>query len=232
MSLIDEITQLRDATLSSLDASHDYYVHTQYLWRLLQQMVREGHEITVENQATGNTVRETELAGLAQSYMTGYLASATFQHFVSSFERFVFDFLRLWLTEYPGSLANHQLTFRTVLDARDKSTIVDSVVQKEVHTLAYQRLADWFEYLQKIANLGYPELNDIERLAEIKATRDVLVHNNGIANSIYVDKAMGQARCAEGAQLELPENYHRQSWQLIRRIVDELANAAVTKLNY
>ena len=68
MALINEITRLRDNSLSSLDASHNYHAHTKTSWRLVQQMVREGHKFTIRNQATGNIVDETELSGLAQNY--------------------------------------------------------------------------------------------------------------------------------------------------------------------
>lgn len=230
MALIAEIAQLRDDSLSSLDASHNYYAHTKNAWRLVQQMVRRGHKISIRNLDTGNTVDETELPGLAQEYVTGYLVSATFQHFVSLFERFVFDLLRVWLTEYPSSLSGSQLKFRTVLEAKDKDEIVAAVVQKEVLELAYQRVADWFAYLEKIAQLGCPTQNQIEKIAEIKASRDVLVHNNGIVNSIYVDKSMGRARFADGENLEIPEQYHRESWQLIKQVVDEVANTGINKL--
>lgn len=230
MSLIDEITQLRDDSISSLDASHDYYRHSRAVWRLAQQMVRDGRKIRIRNRVTGNTVNEAELSGLARDYIKIYLVSATFQHFVSLFERFVFDFLRVWLTDDPRSLSGKQLEFRTVLDAADQNEIVTAVVQKEVLGVTYKRVADWFKYLEKIAQLGCPSQDQIKQLAEIKASRDVLVHNNGIANSIYVDKSMGCARCAEGDKLELPEQYHRDSWQLLKKVVTDLANAGIKKL--
>lgn len=230
MALSDEIARLRDEMLSSLDASHDYYVHTKRVWRIVQQMARQGHQVTIRNRATGSTVDETELSGLVQGYVTGYLASATFQHFVSLFERFVAELIRLWLTEYPGSLSGKQVDFRTVHDSPDKDAIVASVVQKEVHELTFQRVSDWFEYLARIAKLGCPIQDEIERLAEIKASRDVLVHNNAIANPIYISKSMGRARFAVGDTLELPEQYHRESWQLIKQVVTDVAGAAISKL--
>ena len=230
MALIDEITQLRDDSISSLDASHNYYTHTKGAWRLVQQIVRQGHKFTIRNQATGHTVNETELFGLAQDYITGYLVSATFQHFVSLFERFVFDLLRVWLTEYPLALSAKQLEFRTVVDAANRGEIVTAVVEKEVLRVTYERVADWFKYLETIAQLGCPSPDQIEQLAEIKASRDVLVHNNGIANSIYVDKSMGRARFAEGDKLELPQQYHLDSWQLLKQVVTDVANAGLNKL--
>ena len=230
MAIIDEISQLRDESLSALDASHNYFVHTQSAWRLVQQMVQQGHRVTIRNQATGNTVNETELSSLAQGYVTGYLASATFQHFVSLFERFALEFARRWLIQYPGSLSDKELKFRTVLESVDRDGIVAAVVEKEVHRLAYQRIRDWFGYLERIAELGRPNHDEIERLAEIKASRDVLVHNDGIANSVYVDKSMGRARFADGDKLELPEHCHRESWELIKQVVTGVADAAIKKL--
>ena len=156
--------------------------------------------------------------------------SATFQHFVSLFERFMFDFLRVWLTEHPHSLSGKELRFQTVLDAANKGEIVAAVVQQKVLQLTYKRVADWFEYLEKIAQLRCPNQDQIERLAEIKASRDVVVHNNGIVNPIYVDKSMGRARFADGDNLELPEDYHRDSWQLLKQVVADVANAGINKL--
>ena len=230
MTLIARLTQVRDDTLQALDASHNYYAHTKNAWRLVQQIVRRGHQVSIRNLATGHTVDETQLPGLAQNYVTGYLMSATFQDFVSQFERFVFEFLRAWLTEYPDSLSGNQLKFAIVLDASDKDEIIADVVEKEILGLAYKRVADWFVYLEKKAKLGYPTQEQIEHLAEIKAARDILVHNNGVANAIYVDKSMGRARFAEGDRLTLTENYHRASWDLMKQVVSDVANAGIGKL--
>lgn len=230
MALTDDINRLRADSLAALDASHNYYAHTKIAWRLVQQMVRQGHKVTIRNQATGSTIDENELPGLAQEYVTEYLASATFQHFVSLFEDFVFDFLRAWLIEYPGSLSGKQLQFRTVLESADKPEIIRAVVQKELAGLAYERIDNWFINLEKVVKLGCPNQEQVERLAEIKASRDVLVHNKGIANSIYVDKSMGRARFNDGETLEIPEHYHRNSWHLIKQVVSDIAEAAINKL--
>ena len=76
MALIDEITQLRDECLASLDASHNYYTHTKVAWRLVQQLVHQGQDVTIRNQLTGTITDGPALAALAQSYVSGYLASA------------------------------------------------------------------------------------------------------------------------------------------------------------
>ncbi|HUT12980.1 MAG TPA: hypothetical protein VMY42_20965 [Thermoguttaceae bacterium] len=230
MALADEIKKLRDDSLAALDEAHNYYSHTKSAWRLLQQFLRQGRKVTIRNLATGSTVEEHELPALAQKYVTGYLTSATFQHFVSLFEDFVFGFLRAWLIEDPRSLSKKQLTFGTVLESSDRIEIVRTVVERELVDLAYDRVDAWFKYLEKTAKLGCPTQGQIEQLAEIKASRDVLVHNRGAANAKYVEKSKGFARFREGETLEIPEQYHRESWQLIRQVVTDIANAGIGKL--
>ncbi len=70
-------------------------------------------------------------------------------------------------------------------------------------------MADWFAYFEKLAKLGCPTAGEIEHLAEIKASRDILVHNKGIVNATYVSKAGSRARFRDGERLEIPERYHR-----------------------
>lgn len=117
-----------------------------------------------------------------------------------------------------------------VLKAADKVAIVLTVVDKELNDLKYERLADWFAYLERLTNLGCPTADEIGKLAEIKASRDILVHNNGIANATYVSKAGSRARYKDGEKLEIPEQYHRASWETINKAVREVSAAAIGKV--
>jgi hypothetical protein len=222
MALTDNIQTLTGRTLSALEASHDYYTYTKRVWRLLQQIVKEGRKFAFRNLTTGTKVDEQVLLGRAQLYITDYLMSSTFQRFVSLFEDFFFELLRFWLAAYPGSLSKKQVEIGAVLKAPDKSAIILTVVDKELNELKYERLADWFAYLERLTNLGCPTTDEIGKLAEIKASRDILVHNNGIANATYVSKAGTRARYKDGERLEIPEPYHRASWETISRVVRDV----------
>src|SRR5438105_9283931 len=138
MALADEIQALVSRTPSALDASHDYYTYTKRVWRLLQQIVQEGRKFTFRNLTTGTRVDEQVLLGRAQLYVTDYLTSSTFQHFVSLFEDFFFGTLRCWLAAYPGSLSRKQVEMSAVLKAPDKGAIVLAVVDKELTELKYE----------------------------------------------------------------------------------------------
>ena len=230
MALADDIEALTSRTLSALEASHDYYTYTKRMWRLLPEIVEEGRKFTFRNLTTGTRVDEQSLLGRAELYVADYLMSSTFQHFVSLFEDFFFELLRYWLAAYPASLSKKQIDVGSVLKASDKMAIVLAIVDRELNELKYERLTDWFAYLDRLANLGCPTADDIECLAEIKASRDILVHNGGIANITYVFKAGSRARHEDGEKLEIPEHYHLASWETINKVVSDVSVAALAKL--
>jgi hypothetical protein len=230
MALSDDIRALRDRVLADLNLSYDYYVDTRFAWRIVHEVVATGTTFTVRNTTTGTATTEAALAAKARGYESGQLAEATFQQFVSTFEDFLFEFLRLWLMAYPRSLIGKKVEFKDVLDAPDKDSIALLVVNKELNEVLYERPTGWFAYLEEKAKLGCPTADEIDRIAEAKASRDVLVHNRGIAGKIYESKAGKVARFTNGQRIDIPEHYHREIWDLIRKVVTDVANAAIAKV--
>jgi hypothetical protein len=95
-------------------------------------------------------------------------------------------------------------------------------VEKELREVFYDRPANWFEYVKGMVHIAAPTAADAQRFAEIKATRDVLVHGQGVANAYYADKAGPLARAHPGQPLDVPGPYHQASWDLIRRLVRDI----------
>ncbi len=229
MALSENISALRDRVLADLTSAHDYYADTKIAWGLVDNVIAAGNTFTIRNTATGTVTTHSELAIKARGYVAGQLTEATFQQFVSTFEYFYFDLLGLWLTAYPQSLGKKMVDFKTVLELPNKDAITQWVVRKALNEVLYDRPTEWFAYLEDKAKLGCPSANEIEQIAEAKATRDVLVHNRGTANKTYVSKAGNLARYQDGNKIELPEKYHRETWELIRKVVSDVANAAIAK---
>jgi hypothetical protein len=84
--------------------------------------------------------------------------------------------------------------------------------------------------LEDKAKLGCPTPNEIDRIAEAKASRDVLVHNRGLASKTYASKAGKLARYQDGQRIDIPEHYHRDTWELIRKVITDISNAAIAKV--
>jgi hypothetical protein len=56
-----------------------------------------------------------------------------------------------------------------------------------------------------------------------------LVHNRGVANKTYEFKAGNLARYQDGQRIDIPEQYHREAWELLRKVVTDISNAAIAK---
>jgi hypothetical protein len=208
VSLGLEIQALSDRVHAHLRASHDYYRHARLSWGLLRVKARRGGKFAVRNPTTGTIVDAAQLANLSRSYESVHLAESVFQHFVALFEEFVFELLRLWLSTYPGGIPNKDrklVDLATVIDAPDRATILGVIIDRELNALKYERPTAWFRYLNDRVKLGCPTDEQIERLAEIKASRDILAHNRGVINQTYLDKAGIRSRYKLGQRLEIPE---------------------------
>ncbi len=215
MPLADDIRRLRVRALVDLNAAHDYHHESEVAWRIIHRVVAAGRMFTIRNGATGTATTQTELVRKSRRYVAEQLTQATFQQFISIFENFFFDFLRLWLAAYPRSLIGKKVDFEAILDAPDKDAVILLVVNKELNELLYERPKDWFAFLESKVKLGCPTADEIDRFAEAKATRDVLIHNRGVASKSYEAKAGRFARYKDGERIDIPEHYHRETWELL-----------------
>jgi hypothetical protein len=230
MALADDIRALRDRALADLNAAHDYYTDTEIAWRIVHKAIRAGATFSIQNAVTGTVTTQANLTGKARGYVKEQLAEATFQQFISIFENYFFDLLRLWLMAYPQNLFGKKVDFKAVLYAPDKDAITFLVVHKELNEVLYDRPSGWFAYLEDKAKLGCPTPDEIEKIAEAKASRDVLVHNRGVAGKTYESKAGKLARYKDGQRIDVPEHYHRETWNLIRKVITDISNAAIAKV--
>src|SRR5207302_1583479 len=103
---------------------------------------------------TGSSVNERDLLGRAQGYITGKLATGTFKEAFAIFEEFFFGLLRLWLTKYPGSLSDLEITFARVLKAGSLDALTQELIGERLNRRQYKGVKDWFKYLNAQMDLG------------------------------------------------------------------------------
>ncbi len=230
MAIADDLRIIAERANRDLDAIHDYVEHTKIVWVSFEYHVRLGHAVSLMNPATGTIVDEAGLVQLAPLYVRKYLLTLTFRQFIATFEAFFFDFLHRILQHNPWQFAKNRLEFETVLKANDRDEIIAGVLRKQLNELKYENVRDWFDALNKTVKLNCPTADEIDSLAEMKATRDLLEHNGGIANETYIRKAGTKARYAAGEQIEIDGDYHVASWQLVKKVVADLADTATAKL--
>ncbi len=229
MPLAEDIRSLRERVVGELVSAHDYYTYTTFAWRLVHKAIESKAKFTIRNKTTGTVTNQTELSAHLEEYVRKQLTAATFQQFISIFESFFFDLLRLWLTAFPQNLIGKKVDFKPILDAPDKDAIIQFAIGKELNEVLYERPSAWFAYREDKVKLGCPTADEIDRIAEAKASRDVLVHNRGMVGKIYEAKAGRFARYKDGEKVDIPEPYHRETWELLRKVVADVSSAAIAK---
>lgn len=191
---------------------------------------RRRQTLSVLNDVTGTTITHETLAAHSHPYLSRHLTVSTLQQFVSLFEDFLLGLMRAWLNTYhKGISKNQSVPAQVLFEVADLAEARARVIDQQLNELSYKKLREWFEFLNARAQLGCPTDAEIERLAEVKATRDVFIHNRGVANAVYVQKAGDKARFQVGEVAEVPEPYHRESWELIKKVVADLSDAAIAK---
>src|SRR5262245_59510545 len=186
MGIGEDLRAIGDRAKRELISAHDFFSHSRAVWVNFAALVRQGLTLTETSAATGTTVDQDDLVRLGPDYLRRYLTVLTFKQFVSTFEAFFFDFLHRLARHNPWQFARSQLDFEVVLNAADRDEIVATVLAKALNELKYERPREWFAALNKVVKLDGPREEEVDALAEMKASRDLLEHNAGVVNETYV----------------------------------------------
>lgn len=92
--------------------------------------------------------------------------------------------------------------------------------------MLYAKPTDYLSYLSAILQLKIDD-ETVGKFSEAKATRDVIVHANGCANVVYLEKAGPLARAEDGQRLDVGRLYFDACVATMKRLIGEI-NDGVT----
>jgi hypothetical protein len=232
VAIADEIDALAMRTRNNFDDLLDFGANIHTIWNQFKLWVDEGHALRSTNPITRTEVTERDLIPLYTRYKRTYVQGLGFIQLTTVFEAFLFDFLLLLLANDPRHLAQKkQIEVGVALSAADRGALILLIAERELNELKYDRPAAWFDYLNKIVHIGYPTKDEIERIAEMKACRDLLIHNSGVVNKTYLDKAGAKARYAIGDKVVIDRRYFEGCWLPAKKLMDDISTAAKRRLS-
>jgi hypothetical protein len=88
--------------------------------------------------------------------------------------------------------------------------------------LSYKSPKDYAEAAEQIFGFSLLEVAHFQRYLEIKATRDALIHNRGVANALYVIKSGSHARVRAKHSLPVSPIYYMQSYENCHGLAEQL----------
>lgn len=185
------------------------------------------------------TVQLREIAERAVSKEIYY---SVFVYAVAQVEAFIGDILfevlsfdnRRIKTRIKGIDHTSKIDISEIIDASSREEIISGIINKELASLFYAAPVLQMEYFQSVAGITIPD-ELVGQWIEIKATRDIIVHNSGVANSVYLKKANADARAKAGEPLPMDEKYFANAIASMKSLIGkstsliqkELKNTAV-----
>jgi hypothetical protein len=151
---------------------------------------------------------------------------------VSRTEAFIQECLIVVIREYPQKLKEitdgKGIPIDLFLEHDDRSTLLERFVAGRCQALMFGKPSDYLEAAAKVLSI---EINRdvVADYIEIKASRDIVVHNLGNINQMYVDKAGRRARGRVGNPLELDQEYFRFVVDVVKGLTTSIATAVKEK---
>jgi len=169
--------------------------------------------------------KDDELRGIYDRYVGHSLYATFLVNGVAMFECFLSDILTYALHEYPKSItlkihdvaACDTIPVDILLDATDRDSAFAEIIRRRVESVMFSRPQAYIRYISEICGVDFSD-EVFACYYEIKATRDLLVHNDSKINAVYLSKAGTKARGQIGDPVPINGFYFRHCVAVLSRI--------------
>ncbi len=161
--------------------------------------------------------KEYQYLGLTQLPINGIY------NIVTLIEAMFTDILRAVILKFPKKInSKKQIDIATILSSESILDIQLNVVNKILNELAYKSPEEFVVEFRQLTSVDLLETPAFHRYKEIKATRDIYIHNRGIANEIYIKKADSHSRTNVNQILPIDINYFLESYEYCLQLCEFL----------
>jgi hypothetical protein len=142
---------------------------------------------------------------------------------VTIVEAMLTDVLRAVVVRYPQKLGSKRMiALHSILESTSLEEVHLRACDSLLNDLSYKSPAEFAEELEKLIGIKLLECPAYQRYIEVKASRDIFVHNSGVANAVYVRKAGAYARVRDGETIPADVQYLLESYENCLQIADWL----------
>lgn len=167
--------------------------------------------------------RKEELLGRYQFLAFHQLSVNGLVQLVTIIEAMLGDIVRAVTIRYPQKIGpKRTVSLQIILESTSVEEIHLRATDALLNDLSYKSPLEFAESLGQLLSINLMECPAFHRYIEVKATRDIFIHNRGIANDIYIRKASSHARVSSGQQLPADIQYFLESYESCLQIAEWL----------
>ncbi|WP_146774310.1 hypothetical protein [Burkholderia cepacia] len=218
---------------------NDLYIWTSFARQALvnakqDQKFLNQERFRVPSKIRGKEVERSpdQLRAIATSAVEHEIYFSVFVYAVAQVEAFVGDILlellrfdtRRVKTHVKGIDHTAKIDVAELVDASSREELIEKIIKKNLDLFFYAAPSLQMQYFQAVTGA---KLTDdlVAQWIEIKATRDIIVHNSGVANSKYTEKAGSLARAGDGETLPMTDQYFSDTIAAMKSLVGKTASA-------
>jgi hypothetical protein len=169
------------------------------------------------------TYKKNEILSRYQYLAFNQLSTNGIIQLVTIVEAAVSDIIRAVILKYPKKLSGKRtIAIKSVLESSSIQEVHMRATDGFINELTYKSPADFAEAIRPILSINLLECPAFHKYIEVKATRDIYIHNRGAANDVYVRKAGTHARVKDGMNLPTDVQYFLESYESCIQVIEWL----------
>lgn len=145
---------------------------------------------------------------------------------VTIMETVLGDLLRIVIKKFPNKIGSKRsIKSSVILTASTIEEIHIKTIDSVLNEIAYKSPKEFASEIQQFMSINLLECPAYHKYMEIKATRDIYIHNKGNANEMYLSKAGSHARVKAEEVLPIDSIYFLESFEACLQITEWLENS-------
>ena len=133
-----------------------------------------------------------------------------------------YDNSRLKIGSAGGDNSDLDVCLADILSAVNKRALIKNLIERRLNMVFSGKPVKYFKYMKEVAKAPLTQEN-IDAFREAKATRDLIVHNDGVVNATYLGKAGQLCRAQDGEKIVTDMVYLSKCIQVFKKTVYELS---------
>ncbi len=137
---------------------------------------------------------------------------------ITRFEDFISDFIRYLYLKYPQKYLDNQTICYSEISQSNISDIREKIIDRELDAIMRKSYTVWFDTFKEHKMDLEICKKEYNFLAELYATRNILVHNCGIVNEQYLKNVPATAY-KMGEKIRIDDNFVKKAFECIKTIM-------------
>lgn len=158
---------------------------------------------------------------------------------ISKFESYIFQTLKEVIEVYPEKLSINiagispvkNVPIEIVMSSESHADIISYLIKEKLVAISYAKPIEYLKFLEQALSVKLEDNECFTDYVEMKATRDLIVHNSGIINDVYLSKVGTKARDVIGSRIKVNREYFDISIGTMKRISGIIKRDTEKKFN-